>query len=582
MATPRKNHKVRDAEATKRRLIEVVGLILQEQGHHALRTNNIARFVGRNKNVIRHHFLGLNNLKRKYISEKDYWMPFFERFQVSDSATATELKEMFVQLMQENLRFFFGDREMQKIILWQISDEDVLIRNISDEREAEGEKLFRLTDKFFSGTDVNFRAVIGLLLGGSYYMVLQANSIKSKVSGIDINDHRGMEEVNRTIAQVISWAWKAAQATQTQEVKTSSIMNHEFENLKRLATERVAGEIDAPGPESRAALYEEVKRVERIMLDHLLGLSNETQIKTYLKISMFTLVRVCDQLYRHGDLLNEDANLLMELMDAIRMPVAEYVPESIVLPKLFVNNEGLRLKEKWNHVLAEFRRSGIDHTLLEIVGIPFKRFLYSMLKMHWADFKYLRKYIAVLEELAAEGSVSEEELVHDLIGLGFNHVRFISWYVLQVQRQIAGKDVDESERILKRHKTVLRQVSLFTNMSFNAAKMHPVDELLKWIEAELVLQSELKCGADLNPLSLNCKLAGVQLAWWQKLQQKHGVYDEGDEVRLFKKVAFNFKAAGRKHLIEEDFKLDPVEIEDIAPLEPILTGMLDELRSLIQ
>ena len=582
MTTPRKKQKVRDAEATKRRLIEVVGLILQEYGHHALRTNNIARFVGRNKNVIRHHFLGLNNLKRKYISEKDYWMPFFERFQVSGSATATELKEMFVQLMQENLKFFFQDREMQKIILWQISDEDVLIKNISDAREAEGEKLFRLTDEFFAGTDVNFRAVIALLLGGSYYMVLQANSIKSKVSGIDINDKRGMEEVSRTIAQIISWAWKTAQETQKQEVKTSSIMNHEFENLKRLATERMAEELEDPNLGPKTALYEEVKRVERVMLDHLLGLTNETQIRTYLKISMFTLVRVCDQLYRHGDLLNEDATLLMELMDAIRMPVAEYIADTIVLPKLFRNNEGLRLKEKWNRVSSEFRRSGIDHTLVEIAGVPFKRFLYSSMKMHWADFKYLRKYIAVLEELAAEGSVSEEELIHDLIGLGFNHVRFISWYVLQVQRQIAGKDIGEAERILKRHKTVLRQVSLFTNMSFNAAKMHPVDELLKWIEAELVLQSDLKSGEASNPLSLNCKLAGVQLAWWQKLQQKHGVYDEADELLLFKKVAFNFKGADGRSLIEVDLKLGQADVEEIAPLVPVLSGMLKEVRTLIQ
>ena len=391
-----------------------------------------------------------------------------------------------------------------------------------------------------------------------------------------------MEEVNRTIAQIISWAWKAAQETQKQEVKTSSIMNHEFENLKRLATERMAGEIGTSDPELKSALFDEVKRVERVMLDHLLGLSNETQIRTYLKISMFTLVRVCDQLYRHGDLLNEDATLLMELMDAIRLPVAEYVPDTIVLPKLFRNNEGLRLKEKWNKLLAEFRKSGIDHALLEITGVPFKRFLYSPMKMHWADFKYLRKYVAVLEELASEGSVSQEELTHALIGLGYNHVRFTSWYILQVQKEMAGKDRDEAEKVLKRHKTLLRQVSLFTNMSFNAAKMHPVDELMKWIEAELVLQSELKSGETLNPLSLNCKLAVVQVAWWQKLQQKHGVYDEADELRLFKKVAFNFKSSYGKPLTEQDLKLDQAEVEEIAPLEPILTGMLEEVRALIK
>lgn len=314
-----------------------------------------------------------------------------------------------------------------------------------------------------------------------------------------------------------------------------------------------------------------------------MSLSNETQIKTYLKIGMFTLVRLCDQLYRHEDPLNEEATRLLELMDAVRIPVSEYVPESIVLPKLFRNNEGLRLREKWDHLLAEFRRSGIDHTLLEIAGVPFKRFSYSSVKMHWADFKYLRKYVAVLEELAAEGSVSQEELIHGLIGLGYNHARFTSWNVLQVQKQMAGKDTDEVEKVLKRHKTALRQVSLFTNMSFNAAKMHPVEELLKWIDAELLLQSELKCGRTLNSLSLNCKLTDLQILRWQKLQQKHGIYDEADELRLFKKAAFNFKAVGGKPLGKmDDLKPDTLDIEELATLEIILTGMLDELRGLMR
>ena len=209
MVTKRKTVKVRDNALTERELLDAVGDLLSESGFGSLRTNAIARRAGRDKNLIRYHFGSLNGLLTAYIREKDYWPPFFERFKPGEVLGAAQLQGLFTELMQENFKYFFTHPKMQQIIRWQISEDNKVLREISEGREREGKKLLDLTNGVFEGTGINFRALLALLLGGSYYLVLHAATNKSTVSGVDANLSRDREEVQEVIAQVIGWAFEA-------------------------------------------------------------------------------------------------------------------------------------------------------------------------------------------------------------------------------------------------------------------------------------------------------------------------------------------------------------------------------------
>jgi AcrR family transcriptional regulator len=208
MATPRKKNKVRDHDRTRQRLLEVVGEILRETGYAGLKTNNIARRLGKDKNLIRYYFQSLNNLEKAYIRENDYWFAFFEDFNLPESPEKHQVQQLFTDLMLENFKVFRDNIEMQKIILWQISENNPLMKSVSEQREAEGEKLLKMTDPFFLGSGINFRALIALLLGGIYYIVLHGETNKSTVSGMDINLEKDRKAVSETIRQVIAWAWE--------------------------------------------------------------------------------------------------------------------------------------------------------------------------------------------------------------------------------------------------------------------------------------------------------------------------------------------------------------------------------------
>lgn len=579
MATRKKDKKIRDSEATKKRLVECVGEIVREAGFHSLGVNKIAQLAENDKGVIRYHFGGLAGLLRAYIQERDYWPPFFERYKIDVYADQTEIREMFIALMQENLKQFYTGKEMQKIILWQITQSSPLLREISEARENEGEKLFRLTDPTFLGSSVNFKAVIALLLGGTYFAVLQAHSIRSRVCGIDLNWEHDFKIFHNTIAQVIGWAYEKA----NEENKSSTIpMNYELETLERLTEELSLKRINMSGgkPIPDALLQTEALKVEKILSQHLLALTNETQIITFLQVYLGRLIKLCNKLYNPQHAHNPNAEVLLELIDAIRSPVAQYVPETIILPNLFRNRESKTFEYHWGFILKPLRENGTEQKLIDIIYITVRQFAAAKENMRWCDFKYLKRYLGVLEELTS-GKFTLQMLVERLVGLGYNYSRFTAYYTNMIRVKIADQDYEQTKRILKAEQARLGQISIYTKRNFDSHKLPVLEELGKWIDAELTKHEDRRTGT--NPFKLISRLKAVQLAFWKKLEYDHGIYEEDNLDTFSEKIAYNYSTKGQDDLSASSMKSKfyPKDTAIYRAIEKILLAMLEDVRKFL-
>ena len=578
MVTRKKDNKVRDSEATKRKLIDSVGEIVRQLGFHELRVNKIAQVAEHDKGLIRYHFKGLNNLIRAYITEKDYWPPFFERYKIDENADQTEIKEMFIALMHENLKQFYANKEMQKIILWQITKSSPLLRNISEAREDQGEMLFKLTDETFLKSGINFKAVIALLLGGTYFAVLQAHSIKSRVCGIDLNWEHDFTIFHRTIEQIISWAYEKA----NEENKSSTIpMNYELETLEQLINEilRQKGNTD-PDQTPDLSLQAEAEKVERMLSQHLLTLTNETQIITFLQVYLGRLIKLCNKLYSNETDENPDADVILELIEALRSPVSQYVPETIILPDLFRDKETKKFKYHWTFIQKPLQENGIDQKLIDIMYIPVKQFSSSKEHMRWCDFKFLKRYLGVLEELTS-GKFTMEMLLDTLAGLGYNYSRFTAYYTSVIKTRIANQDYGQTRRILKAEQARLSQVSIYTKRDFDTRKLPVLEELGKWIDAELIRHEDRRSGT--NPFKLVSKLKAVQLAFWKKLEYDHGIYEE-DNLDIFsEKITYNYSTKMQEELSAPSMKSKfyPKDAAIYKAIEKILVEMLEDVRKFL-
>lgn len=578
--TKRRLNKVRDADATKKKFLDAIGMILTEQGFSAIRTNNIARLLGKDKNLIRYHFGSLNGLLKSYIQDKDYWKPFFERFRFSDQPDAKEIEMLFVGLMKENFKVFAENEEMQKIIHWQISEASPLIRSISDEREAEGEKLLKMATPYFRETGVNFKAIIALLLGGSYFMILQHKAIQGVICGIDLNSEKDRAEVLVAIEKIVEWSWQYAQANHNDKLQSTNKMTYEFEQLEKLSEILVKDKGDAT---SFDKLQNELQRLERVLLKQLLELSNETQISNFLQINLYRMGEICDNHFDPNRKDNVVAQAILDLMDHLTSQVEPLLPDTLSLPKLFCRQQSQIYNKKWALLKNWLQKRGIDDQLLMIMGIPFDHFSFDG-KMRWHNYKYLRKYEKVFEEIGEELPNDNYELIHLLIGLGFNHVRFENYCTKMFSAKVDGLGGAEAKSFLKTERTKVFQVNLYTKMVFDQDRK-PVDEALaKWIDATIKGLTERPQEISNNPMKLKTRLTAIQLALFEKTLYAHGFYDEPTLEVFSEKIACNFSTKGQEILSAPSVKskMYTKDISAIKPLEPMIAAVLEDLRSFLE
>jgi AcrR family transcriptional regulator len=574
MATRRKDKKIRDAEATKKKLIECVGEIVRNAGFHAIGVNKIAQLAENDKGVIRYHFGGLAALLRAYIEDRDYWPPFFERYKLDEMSEQGEVKQLFTSLMQENLRQFYGNREMQKIILWQITQSSALLRDLSEKREDEGEKLFRMTEQTFLHSGISFKAIIALLLGGSYFAVLQSQSIKSRVCGIDLNWEHDFEIFNNTIAQVIGWAWEKA----NEHNKSSNMpMNYELEVLEK-RVEYLCADPDSLKDGLDKELDLEVTRIEHVLGAQLLALTNETQIVTFLQFYLPKLAKLSDRLYaaESGNFVN--TGRIISIIEAIRTPAVQYIPETLALPKIFRDTESKRFEFWWSTVAKPLMVKGIDTKLVEMMAVPIEQFGRSE-KEVWYDFKYIKRYLSVLTEMV-EGEFSESMLLETLIGLGFNHSRFSAYLGNWINSGLPGSDM-EARQVLRGHKTRLAQVNIYTQRHFDRRKMPIIQEMEKWLDAKLAGLEKTEIGA--NPYKFSSSFKGAELSFWHKLQYDHGVFEENNLDEFSEKIAYNFSTKSKDDLSPTSIKSKfyPKDKLILKPIEELLLGMLEDVRKFL-
>lgn len=198
-------------ETTKELLTRAVGEILAEDGWQGLGVNKIAIRAGVDKKMIYYCFDSYNNMIKTYIKSQDFWEPVFRDFQDSPFPGGKEIPKFISSIFEHQFNAFFADRIMQSLIHWQITEPNMMLKDISEERELEGSKIAALTDPHFEGSDFNFRAILAIMVGGIYYLVWHARHNGSTVCGIDINENQDREDVVRSLGQIIDLVWNAAE-----------------------------------------------------------------------------------------------------------------------------------------------------------------------------------------------------------------------------------------------------------------------------------------------------------------------------------------------------------------------------------
>src|SRR5690606_2619150 len=118
----------------------------------------------------------------------------------------------------------------------------------------------------------------------------------------------------------------------------------------------------------------EAKRLEALLLDELVRLDNEIQMRLFLKTHLNRLVGLCNRVYDPKVAVNPDAELLLEIMDELRKAASDMLPGEVTLPRLFRDRMVREYSGRWTKVSRSLQDMGIDPALLDCVEIPLDSF----------------------------------------------------------------------------------------------------------------------------------------------------------------------------------------------------------------
>ena len=201
----------RNPDERKSKLIAAVGETLEEEGYENLSLNKIAARAGVSKPMVYEYFGSLNGLLKAYIAGKDSWVPYLESLVLPEHPTAEDLKNCFVKMLQDQFLFFHQNKEMRRLVHWQIKGYNPLMRATCEAREREGARLLKLTDDHFRGSGISLKAVLAMIVGGVYYNVLHDSAGLGTMAGIDLKNEKDFDIMLKTIAQIVGWAFAAAE-----------------------------------------------------------------------------------------------------------------------------------------------------------------------------------------------------------------------------------------------------------------------------------------------------------------------------------------------------------------------------------
>ncbi len=200
---------MKDKELTKRKLINAVGEVVKAEGFQNLKISKVSKYANVDRKLIYRYFGSLNYLVEVYILENDYWMIFADKMkQMLTEKQFSGSEDLITEILQNQFRFFVSQKEMQRLILWELSMDNPLMRSIHNTRESLGQEFLNMSDSHFQNGKVNFRAIAALLVGGIYYTILHTVYNGGTFAGIDLNTENGKEELLKAIGQIVHWAYQ--------------------------------------------------------------------------------------------------------------------------------------------------------------------------------------------------------------------------------------------------------------------------------------------------------------------------------------------------------------------------------------
>ncbi|SMO67328.1 transcriptional regulator, TetR family [Chryseobacterium rhizoplanae] len=201
---------IRNTERSKKKFLDAVGKILRTKGHTALKVTDIAATAGIDKKMIYNYFGGIDGLIDEYIRSQDYWSKVtIDEIDKIKSKPEDGGRSFIEKMLLSQFDYVYKSKEVQKLLLWRISEPRKSLRKLTSIQEENGEYIFKfLVDPHFKEQAEEVRSIMAILVSGLYYLNMYAAMNGSIFCGIDIDTSNGRERIKKAISFLLNQTYE--------------------------------------------------------------------------------------------------------------------------------------------------------------------------------------------------------------------------------------------------------------------------------------------------------------------------------------------------------------------------------------
>lgn len=194
-----RNGAYRNVDEKKKRLKKAVGKILGEKGFGHLGVNKVSFEAGISKNLIYRYFGSYKNLIEQYSEDIDYWLNQAE----PPASDILDEKEIVKSILRKQFEYLTSHPQMRQLVLWELHESNYNTTSLLKKREqfAEDFILKRMDKKFKNNVD--FRAVLAVLVASVYHLAAFSSIQKSTFCGIDLREKKGKQRIVNAIELIL-------------------------------------------------------------------------------------------------------------------------------------------------------------------------------------------------------------------------------------------------------------------------------------------------------------------------------------------------------------------------------------------
>lgn len=200
-------------------LLEVVKNLVEEIGFSNITISAVVHRAQIEPITFYNRFNDITDLFEKYVRTYDYWMNDLFAFNPIKNTSKENITGLFKGLIDS----IYKDASMQRILAWEISDNNYITKRTARTRENHSELLIDYFKNTYSDDTIDIRVVSALIIGGIYYICLHKDL--STFCTINFDTEEGIHLLKKNVVELVNRIYSKDDSNnlQKQEDKTSDI-----------------------------------------------------------------------------------------------------------------------------------------------------------------------------------------------------------------------------------------------------------------------------------------------------------------------------------------------------------------------